>query len=577
VLKYYKEVLVCLVLAVAVFAVFFQVRNYSLIYFDDYAFMHSASKHALDGAFNFWGAFQKEDTLLYSRPMTMLSHMLSCFLFGHRYGPHHLVSLFFHLVNAILLFWIFRTGTGRIGRSAVLAALFAVHPANVEAVAWLSARVSLVSGFFFLLILLFYIRYTQQPKITKYILIVVCFILGLMAKPEIVYVPFVMMLLDVWPLNRVAMSKEGDNAACTQKTATFLLKEKTPLFVIAVGYGVLTLFLFESTPFYGKVDLVGFVPSWIALAPLSYFLYLVAFFLPQKLNFLQSISSYDLEFFSGVGLAVFLVLVTILAMRLLRARKYFFVGWLWFLSTISISVCVNVSQFDLISYRYAYIPGIGILLIMVWGGYDVIKKIRYSRSVFVGLLIILFPMLMALSWRQTGCWKNMLTFYECGNIYHPVARNFPERIYYNFGNMLFKGGLMEAAAVYYRKALYLSPDNAYVYDKLGLLYSEKGDIPQAEAYYRKALQLRPDFALARNNFANLLVEAGRIDEAVAHYKVALAEASVKYKIYNNLASALAQKGALEEAVVYLEKALRENPDYKTARENLARIIGPQRR
>jgi len=578
--KYYKEMLICLSLAAAVFVIYAQVRHFGLAGYDDYAIMDYAASHVRPVP-KLLGAFTGgPDCYPYRVPLTMLSHMVDCMVFGENYGRHHLVNVFLHTINVLLLFYVFRISTGVTGRSACLAALFAVHPLNVEAVAWLPSRVTQLSAVFFLLTIVLYFRYAARPTGARYAGMSFCYVAGLMAKPEIAYLPLALLLMDFWPLGRwhpfrtfvggmIAGGDSSGHSVYVRRPVVFLMMEKLPLLLVATAGVILTILFYRSAPFYGTPEPLAFVKDYLPHAPLVYWNYFIKILLPLDLSFFKPLTLQDaVPIWKVAGSSLFLVFMTVWMIRMGRSRPYLAFGWLWFLGTVTLPVALNIFRHETMAYRYAYLPGIGILVILVWGGYDIVKKGRFHKAFLVPALCLLFAVSIVLSWRQAGYWQNIVTLYENSL----DAGQYPaEQVYYNLGDMMLREAKSDQAILYYRKALELEPDNAHIHQSLGLAYSQSGDASQAVASFQKALEIKPEFVLARNNLANLLADLGRIDEAVGHYRIALETDPSQPEIYNNLATALVQKGEIRQAVDLLKKALTINPQYQTARDNLNRL------
>ena len=577
---YHRDILICLLLVAAVFVVYAQVRNFELARDDDYTVMSYAEAHTAHG-FDVAAAFTGGPSCFpYRVPLAMLSHMLDLVLFGNAFGLHHMVNVFIHVINTLLLFYAFRFATGDTWKSTGLAALFAVHPLNVEPVAWLPCRVTLLSGFFFILTLLCYFRYAKRPTKTRYGVVMLCYTAGLLAKPEIIYLPFVLLLMDYWPLCRWrGMAPAYNPCALPDQpglSGAALLKEKTPLFLVALAGAGLALYLYIKNPVRGMIPKDSILPLFtdvLADVPLSYFGYLLKILFPFNLSVFSGLDYAPPGAWESAGAMALLSLITGWVVYAGRRRPYMVIGWLWFLLTMALPVVLSGLFRHSLVHRYAYLPGVGIVAMLVWGGHDIVKHNRYLSAFFVAALLALVLGFMSLSWRQAGIWENTATLYES---LLKSGRRSAKDVYTDLGNIMLGRGAAHQAIVYYRKALEQAPADARLHHGLGLSHAQKGAASAALAAYQRALALKPDFALAHNNLANLLADMGQIDGAIEHYRAALAADPSRPEVYNNLATVLAQNGRIPEAIQCLGKALMIDPRYQTARENLERLSSMER-
>lgn len=573
--KHHREIFISLLLAAAVLVVYAQVRNFELVRDDDYTVMSYADVHTAHGV-DVSAAFTAGPSCFpYRVPLAMLSHMLDLVLFGHAFGLHHMVNVFIHIINTLLLFYAFRFATGDMWKSAGLAALFAVHPLNVEPVSWLPCRVTLLSGFFFILTLLCYFRYAKRPTKAGYALVLLFYVAGLLAKPEIIYLPFVLLLMDYWPLGRWRGMAPAYNPCALPGqpglSGADLLKEKTPLFLVALAGAGLATYLYIKIPVRGMIpkdSLSPLVTDILSGVPLSYLGYLLKILLPFNLSVFSGLDYAPPGAWESAGAMALLSLITGWVVYAGRRRPYMVIGWLWFLLTMALPVVLSGLFRHSLVHRYAYLPGVGIVAMLVWGGHDIVKHNRYLSAFFVAALLALVLGFMSLSWRQAGIWENTATLYES---LLKSGRRSAKDVYTDLGNIMLGRGAAHQAIVYYRKALEQAPADARLHHGIGLAHAQKGAVSAALAAYRRALALKPDFALAHNNMANLLADTGQIDEAIDHYRAALAADPGQPEFYNNLATTLAQSGRIPEAIEHLEKALAIDPEYQTAIKNMARL------
>jgi Flp pilus assembly protein TadD len=475
-------------------------------------------------------------------PLTWLSHMLDVALFGPDAGGHHLTNVVLHAANAVLLFDLLRRLTGAAGRSAVVAALFAVHPLHVESVAWVAERKDVLSTLFWLLTTHAYVAYARAPSSRRYALVVLAFVAGLMCKPMLVTLPFTLLLLDWWPLAR------------TKEPGAWrrLVVEKVPLFLLAAASCVVTFAAqrgagamggFEMYPFGGRV----------ANALVAFVAYVVKTFAPTGL---AALYPYDPELSTGLAAlaAAALVGVTFAAARASVARPWFAVGWLWFLGTLVPVIGLVQVGMQSMADRYTYVPLVGLFVAVVWGADDLLGPRRRRTAVALAAAATLACAVLAR--RQVATWKDSESLWRNVVAVSPdsaVARN-------NLGTTLCERGELDAAAAEFREFLRLRPDDADAHNNLGHVLRLQGRLDEAVAEFREALRLRPGFARAYGNLGLALQLQGRLDEAVA----ALSESARLQPdlpvAHHDLAIALAQRGRLDDAVREIETTLRLAPN-----------------
>ncbi len=588
---------VCLFLAAAIWVVFGQTLHYAFVNFDDddyvYDNLEVARGLTLPGIV--W-AF----THVYAanwHPLTWISHMLDCQLYGLHAGGHHLTNILLHMATAILLFLVLSWMTGFLWRSAFVAAVFALLPFRVESVAWVAERKDVLSGVFFMLTLWAYVRYARRPwSVARYGWVVLAFGLGLMCKPMLVTLPFVLWLLDYWPLNRVAA---GAGRGHPLPISRRLILEKLPLFGMAAAACVATLF--AQTVTLASVAQIS-LPMRVGNALISYVTYLGQMFWPSGLAVL-----YPFTVRSVGGSAVVLSLAVLAGVSagvfvLGRGRPYFLTGWLWYLVMLVPVIGIVQVGDQTRADRYTYLPQIGLYILVTWAAADWCAGWRHRRVVLGGLATVV---LVALTWcahTQTSYWRDSESlwthtlactsgnFIGQNNLGNALLQNgdvddaithFQEALqinpgyveaHINLGNALFQRGKVDEAIAQYQRALQINPDYAGAHYDLGNALLRQGSVDEAIAQYQRALQIRPDYALAHGNLGNALLQKGNVDEAVAHIQRALQIKPGNATAHNNLGNALLRKGSVGEAIVNFRKALRINPDYAEAHYNLGNAL-----
>ena len=556
-------------------------------------------------------------------PLTWLSHMLDVQLFGLNAGAHHLMSVLFHIVNSILLFLVLKRMTGlpvrlppgtltggqaagRFGpqagglwQSAVVAALFLLHPLHVESVAWASERKDLISTLFWILTMWAYILYVEQKSMRYYLLVALFLALGLMAKPMLVTLPFVLLLLDVWPLRRFEIKgteekRKGkmrgrSNNQMYWSTGLRLVLEKLPLFGLAVASSAVTYMVQQSVAMtFGQQ--FSFTLR-LGNALLSYIDYIRKMLWPSDLALLYVHRAMSLDWqvvmlpLSKVGLAFLgLVLVSVIAVRTARRHPYLFVGWLWYVGTlVPVIGLVQVGE-QAMADRYTYVPLIGLFIAIAWGVADFAARRRIGRTPIAVASTIVLAVLMVVSWKQIGHWQSSVTIFENtirSTEVNPVA-------HYNLGYALHMQGKLNEAIPQYTEALRIVPFYTEAYNMLqsalqaqgdkaklgeaksnyGTALGKQGKFAEAAAMLADALQLNPTLVDAHNNLGIVLAMQGKMDDARAHFTEALRMNPNQGTAHYNLGLVFAAQGNLQEAISHYSEALRMKPDYTDARAAL---------
>ncbi len=524
-------------------------------------------------------------------PLTWLSHMLDCQLYGAWAGGHHLTNVLLHVASTLLLFSVLNRMTNAVWRSAAVAALFAWHPLHVESVAWVAERKDVLCAFFWMLTLWLYARYAAKPSIARYLFALGSFALCLMSKPMGVTLPFVLMLLDYWPLKRFAIY---DLRFTIFKT---LLLEKVPFLALSAVACVLTLRAQELA----IVSTAGLsISQRLANVVVAYNHYLAVMFVPRNLAVYYPYQ-FHLPALTITCAAVVLGLVTLLTIKNFHSRPYLAVGWLWYLGTlVPVIGLVQVGD-QAWADRYTYLPLIGLFVMLVWLAGDIIK----SRIVLQSLSVVAALALVAATSAQLSYWRNTRTLFEhAANVtrenalavtilgsllaeegksdkameYYQTALRysptFPEAHFF-LGNALEEQGKLDEAVVEYQKALWFKPMQEQTHIFLAIALAKQKKYDEAIMHYTEALKLNPDSAPAHNNLARVFQTQGRFDDAIAHYNAAL-EIDPKLSIaHNNLGILLLQKGNLAEGIRQLREAVRLRPDNAESQYNLALALNQQ--
>ena len=566
--------LIPLVLAIVTIAIYWQLHNFEFVSFDDNHYVtenghvqQGLSRDNLIWAFN----LNQSDDQVYWHPLTWLSHMMDCQLFGINAGAHHLMNLLFHIVNVVLLFLVFYFMTDSPWRSAFVAALFALHPINVDSVAWISERKNLLSTTFWMLTMLAYIQYARKPSILRYLSVFGALVLGLLSKPMLVTLPCVLLLLDFWPLGRVETGQKKTTAKHPNSGPLFapagiarLVTEKIPFLTLSIGTIVLSVLSLQANN--RLVDAVA-TPMSLRLenAVVSYVAYIGKMIWPVHLAVFYPFPKF-IPLWQLIGATLLLTAFSVLIFMQARKSPWLATGWLWYLGTLlPVIGLVQGGLWPALADRWAYVPFIGIFIIIAWGIPAFTPRFRLKQAVLGGTAAILLFALSSATWMQAGHWKNSLTLFD--HALKVTSGNDVAHI--NLGVELQKQDRLEGAINHYRQAIKINPRSADAYNNLGNCLSSQGRKVLAVQYYQHAIDIQPDFANAHFNLANALKDTDKNDNAITHYLQALALRPNYEKAFNNLANLLLDLGRTDEAISYYKRALLINPHYAQAQYNLA--------
>ena len=519
-------VLISIVLVAATFVAYEPIRHSGFILLDDQWYV-TDNPHVTGGITKqsiVW-AFTKSYASNW-HPLTWLSHMLDCEIYGLNPLGHHITSVLIHIANSVLLFWVLRKMTGIIWPSAFVAAIFALHPVHVESVAWASERKDVLSGLFWMLTMLAYARYAERPNFKRYVLVLLAFAMGLMAKPMVVTLPFVLLLLDYWPLGRFLNFK---------RSLPNLLLEKVPLFVLSAVSSVITFVVqkqsgavvgLENWPFYIRaVNAVG-----------CYFNYVIKMLYPKGLAVFYPVPekmTIDAAALTVIGAAILLV-------RWRQGRPWLVVGLLWYLGTlVPVIGLVQVGE-QIMADRYTYLPSIGVFIIIAWAASEILAKLSHPKPVAAGAIAAALIAMVLLTRIQAGFWQ------DSGKLY--------------------------------KHALAVTKNNYFMLDGYGLYLCKQGKYEEGMRYFEQATSIAPNFMPVWDNICTTLLVQKRLDEAINCLIEALQKAKdwpYSYRLSSRLGWAYEQKGDLGLAETNFRKALAMNPDFEPAQTGLASVLAKQ--
>ncbi len=495
-------------------------------------------------------------------PVTWVSHMLDVSLYGLNPAGHHLTSLLLHAANAALLFLVLFRMTGAPWQSAFAAALFAVHPLHVESVAWVAERKDVLSTFFWMATLWAYLRYTERPRPARYLLVMVLFAAGLMAKPMLVTLPVTLLLLDYWPLGRIA----------APGAAAAVLREKIPLFALSIASAAVTLAAQVTGASAVSLERIP-AAARLSNAVVAGATYVLKTVWPASLAVYYPHPGAGQAAWKIAAAAALVIGITILVVRRAKRSPYLATGWFWYLATlVPIIGLVQVGSQSMAD-RYTYVPLIGLFVAVSWGAPELASAWRFRRPVLAISAGAVLCALAAATSVQLRYWRSDVALFS--HALDVTSGNWLAEM--NLGVALDKLGRADEAIAHYREAVRIRPDYAEAHYNLGVDMARKGQAEEAIAQYRRTLEIWPDYPYAHNNLGLALEREGKTDEAVAHYRAAVRSLPTFALAHNNLGSALGSQGKFDEAMSHFREAARIAPDFVKAHYNMGILRARQGR
>ena len=583
---------VCALLVLAVAMVFGRSIAYDFVY-DDFQYLHQSPQVArglcTEGIV--W-AFTTTQCSNW-HPFTWLSYMLDAQLYGLKPWGYRLTNILLHAATAILLFLVLRQMTSDLWPSAFVAAVFAIHPLRAESVVWVAERKDVLSGLFFMLTLAAYAGYVRRPfSLARYSAVVVLFALGLMAKPMLVTLPLVLLLLDYWPLGRMGVPAavnptDSWGGSCTANPGVTvqlspqrkrpldratrwwrLVLEKLPLLALSAASCVATSLAQQGTlaPF----DQLPLGPR-AANAVVSYATYLRQFFYPAGLAVYYPHPEDSLLPGQIVGALLLLAVITAAVVVCWRRCPWLPVGWFWYLGMLVPAIGLVQVGHQAMADRYTYLPQIGLAIGLAWTAKRALESWPYRGWLYGVTGALAVAGLMGCAWHQTSFWHDSTTLWR--RAIDCTSHN--ARAHANLGSALAAEGKTDEAIIQYTKALEVRPDLAEVSYNLGVALAGRGRIDEAIARYEQAVKFKPNYMPAYHTLGHALLDRGRVDEAIAQFRKALAAKPDYAEAHNNLGLALLRSGRRDEAVVHFRKALELQAEFVEARNNLAIALGQE--
>jgi tetratricopeptide (TPR) repeat protein len=595
----------------AIWLVFSQTLGHGFANFDDEIYVYQ--NPVVMKGLTFQGIRQvfTRQTCDFYHPLTMLSLMLDAQIYGLHPGGYHLTNVLLHAATTVLLFLVLRRmmdpstekSVGAVAAqadtlwpSAFVAAVFALHPLRVESVAWVTERKDVLSGLFFVLTLGAYVRYARKPfSLARYLTVIFLFALGLLSKPSLVTVPFLLLLLDYWPLVRMQPAAPRS----TFEVLRPLIIEKIPLFVLSAAACVTTILTQQH--FLAPVRELPLF-SRAGYAAVSYVVYLRQMFYPRGLAVLYPFPQKGLPLPEVVLALALLAAISVGVLALRRRCPYLIVGWLWYLGMLVPMLGVvhagTVARAD----RFTYLAQIGMYIMMAWMVVELTASWRSRRWVLGGGALVVLAVLITCARAQTAYWRDSETLWTHALACTPdssVAQNNlggalrqqgrlneaivhlqkamaidpnDEAVHNNLGNVLFQQGRVDEAIVHYQRALTINPNFAEAHNNMGDAFLQQGRMDEAIAQLQRALAINPNYTEARYNLGNAFRRQGKENEAIAQFQKALAINPEFAEAHYNLGNAFLQQGHVDEAIGHFQKALDIKPDYVEARNNLAYVL-----
>jgi tetratricopeptide (TPR) repeat protein len=568
-----------LFLAVISLVVFNQTVRYNFVNFDDDLYVYEAP--AIKAGLTIQGvaaAFTKPHARNW-HPLTTISHMLDCQLYGLKAGGHHATNVILHTLAVLLLFRVLQQMTGSIWKSSVVAALFAIHPLHVESVAWVSERKDVLSAVLFFLMLGAYSSYARAPSIRRYLLIAALLAAGLMSKPMLVTAPMVLLLLDYWPLRRTVSHESNTKGHALvvkgqSSTISRLILEKLPLFALSAGAAVVTFIVQKRA--------VGAIPplplAWrVENAVVSYLIYIWQTLWPARLAAFYPHPNGTLAFWEVTLATGLLVVITATAIVFRNRWPYLFTGWLWYL--VMLFPVIGLIQVGEQGHadRYTYLPHVGLFLLGVWGIAEVLKPLRVARWVPAATALAVILAMATTAFIQASYWRNSETLWS--HALDVTSDN--DFAHNNLGYLCSNSGQLDRAISHFEAAAMIrhgktnkhyNVGSAFVEMNLADALARKGQSDEAMVHYQQAITLEPNYADAYYNRGNLLLAKGQIDDAIADWEKTLQLQPNDADAHTCLGNAFLRKGSLNEAIAHYQTAVTLAPDDPHSRNNLAWIL-----
>ncbi len=567
-----KYSIIALIIVATVVA-YMNVFDSGFINFDDpgYVWQNPQVQSGLNAETIKW-AFKTNDQGNW-HPLTWISLAADYSMFGLSPKGFHAVSFIIHLLSSVLLFWVVQRMTKSLWQSAFVAFVFALHPLHVESVAWISERKDVLSGLFWILTMGAYVLYNESGNKKYYLLAILLFAFGLLAKPMLVTLAFVLLLLDYWPLQRIKMGEQVPSRGKKKNTKTFiqLVTEKLPFFILALISSIVTFIVQGQKKNVVMTEVIS-MRERVANAIVSYMQYLKMTFFPKGLAIFypHPVNTFDMVQF--VIAIIVLIGVSVLVWRQKDKHKYLFVGWCWFLGTLVPVIGIVQVGMQALADRYMYIPMIGITVMLAWGTTALLNDTAAKRMILKVVFVLVTLAMMAGTYIQVGYWKNSKTLFE-----HALAVTSENYLAHHLlGTVLEDSGKSNEAIPHFREAIRIMPQYELTYNNLGVALAKQGNLAEAEKLWRHELELDPSAADVYSNLGHMYQEQRKVPEAIQQFETALRLDPNQVSAHYNYGILLANIGKVEEAKYHFAEAIRISPGYLPAIKALKTIGNAKR-
>ncbi len=551
----YRIWFVYLALTVITLAVYWRVHKFGFVNYDDNQFVYQNERIVSGLTFDNVSYFFTHSHAGHWQPLTAITHMLDCELYGLNAGGHHVTNLILHVINTLLLLTVLRRQTGALWSSVFVAAVFGLHPVHVESVAWVTERRDMLSTLFLILTVAAYFRYVKKPNAGRYVPMLLLFALGLMSKPMLVTLPFVLLLLDYWPLGRLEFSKIS---------LVRLVREKIPLFILSGISCAITVVVQTNVGTVAPVRGLGFYARF-SNAVVSYVRYIGKMLWPIDLAVFYPHPGDELPLWQVIGAAVVLAGVSVWVVKVSNKHKYLLTGWFWYLGTLVPVIGIIQVGSQGMADRYMYIPSIGLLLVIAWGTDDLLGKWGYKHIVLGLSAFVSITVLAVLTRFQVGYWRDSFSLFDHAvkvTKENDVACN-------NRGTIYYEKGEYDRAITDYNKAIEISPRYIEAYYNRGKVYNTKKQYDLAISDYSRAIEINPKLADAYINRGAIYKATGLYTFAISDYDKAIELNPTIAEAYNNRGAAYYAKGEYAFAISDYSKAIELKPDFAWAYFNKA--------
>lgn len=560
---------ICAALVGLTWLVFGQTLSHGFVNYDDeiYVYENARVTAGLSSQNVLW-AFTH--SVCYNwHPLTVISHMLDSQLYGLNAWGHHFTNVLLHTVAVILLFLVLRQMTGAMWRSAFVAAVFAIHPTHVESVAWIAERKDVLSAVLFMLTLAAYARYVRTVSLSAYFIVLLLFTFGLMAKPMLVTLPFVLLLLDYWPLKRFAPPPltKSTRSHKVERPANIgrILFEKIPLLFLSIASCIATAIAQRHV--IDPIDKLSLIER-LGNAAVATVIYVRQMMLPIDLSAFYPHPRHSLSIGLIAAAGMLLIAISVSAFLLRRRQPYFFTGWYWFAGMLVPVIGLVQVGTQAHADRYTYLPQIGLYILVAWFVADVSTSWRNRRIVLVPAMLLILATLTGCAWKQTTYWRDSRSLWMHALAVDPAN----DAAHIALADIALRENRLDEAVFHAQKALEIRPDSADAHSNLAIALSGKRQTDQARIEFQKVLETSPTRPRVHYNLATLFLEKGDLDHAIAEFEEELKIQPQFVEAHNNLGTALTRKGELDDALAHFEKGLQLDPRRPKVHYNIATIL-----